>query len=165
MAAAGVAGMASLSPGLLQLLPQLLAARGAAGVTALWHHAGTADAVRSSSTATTPPPSQPPQQPPSSSGHGPGPGHGSGPAQGHVRVTPVAARPDPYVSVEVLVDEHEGISVVVMNRPQAKNAIGRQFLRELAGEQPGWGWGGPRVFGWLVTWCCFPWLLLPAYLL
>mmetsp|Transcript_31075 Transcript_31075/g.68998 ORF Transcript_31075/g.68998 Transcript_31075/m.68998 type:complete len:326 (-) Transcript_31075:284-1261(-) len=36
-----------------------------------------------------------------------------------------------HVLVEPLGDQHEGISVVTLNRPDARNAIGRQLLREL----------------------------------
>jgi methylglutaconyl-CoA hydratase len=37
-----------------------------------------------------------------------------------------------HVSVEPLSAPHEGISVIQLNRPDAKNAIGRQLLRELS---------------------------------
>ncbi len=37
-----------------------------------------------------------------------------------------------HVTVEPLADAHEGVSVVTLCRPAARNAIGRQLLRELS---------------------------------
>ncbi len=38
---------------------------------------------------------------------------------------------DPQVWVEPLSGENEGISVLSLNRPEARNALGRQLMREL----------------------------------
>ena len=37
-----------------------------------------------------------------------------------------------HVTVEPQGGDHEGVSVINLNRPNARNAIGRQLLRELA---------------------------------
>lgn len=37
-----------------------------------------------------------------------------------------------HVTVEPLADSYEGVSVITLTRPNARNAIGRRLLRELA---------------------------------
>ena len=65
-------------------------------------------------------------------GHAKPCGSGGAAAVAGFRSFASAAGGELHVSVEPQGEQYEGVSVISLNRPDARNAIGRQLLRELA---------------------------------
>lgn len=68
----------------------------------------------------------------SSAGDGSGGGDGATTVAATVSSSSSSSKPSLHVYVEPLGEGYEGISTITLARPAAKNAIGRQLLRELS---------------------------------